>query len=151
MPTSAHCGGPSLAVEAEEQAHRRAEEVEVAGELAKARRPVLAGDADGGVEVFAALKRRVRNGSQRSGRIDVVFRLFHGRGGDDRLERRQRLAGQGVDPPGLQIAAGWRAMSALQDRLDHRAGDRIGLERPHRHAPGRRLADIHVFLASLPA
>ena len=140
MPTSAHCGRAQLAVQAEEQADRRAEELQVAGELAEARRPVLARDVDRGVEVLAALEAPGAERVPQALRIDRVFRLLHRRGRDQRLERRQRPRRPGRRPARAGgCRPDGRPVRRLQDLPHHRAIDRIGPEGPHRHRAGSRL------------
>ena len=134
------------AMDAEEEAHRGAEEVEVLGQLGEAPRPVVATDADGAIKVLAAL---VAPGAERVpqvGRIDLVLRLFHRRSRHHRLEPGQLLPGQGVDAPGLQIAAGRRAVRRFQDPA-HRPLPATGSFRPQKARTDIRraygLADVH--------
>ena len=141
MPRSDHCGGPSLRSRQKNRPTGASKKRGVAGELAEPRRAVLARDLDRGVEVLAADEAAGAERLPEARRIDVVLRLFHRRGRDQRLELGQRRAGQRIDPPGLQVAAGGRPGGRLQQlarpispgtgsglnaRVDMRLRDRFG-------------------------
>src|SRR5436189_85504 len=86
-----------------------------AGPRAEAGGTILARNADRGVKVLAADEAAGAERLPQVRRIDVVLRLLHRRGRGERLEPRQRLAGQGMNPPRLQVAPGGRALRLLQD------------------------------------
>ena len=94
------------AVEREDEEDGRAESVEVTGELGAPRRLVLAGNVECRVERLAAgvAASAIRLGKRRwvDGELEALLRV---RLADPRLQTRQRLAGDDVDPPGLKVAA----------------------------------------------
>jgi hypothetical protein len=145
MPRSDHCGG---AVDRKQQADRGAEEFEIAGVLAIARRAILAGNAERAVEQRADLKAPgvVRLLERR--RVDLVFGALPARIGgrvraDAGLEVFEHGACEGMDPPRLEIAAG-RCARRLGENLAHgRRRHRDRKERPATEAGSDGITYIH--------
>ena len=134
-----------LAVQAEEQADGRAKQVAVLGQLPQAGRLVLARDADGGVEILAVLKPAGAEGVPEVRRIDVVLRgLAEGIGRHPGLEVVEGRAGQGVDPPGLEISPRRGAGGQLQDLAHGRGRGPVGLEGADRNSPCDSFGDVHL-------
>ena len=92
---------------------------------------IVAVDAERAVELHAMLLAAVLIGAEHRVRIDLDIRSWRGAGcrGEallhDRLEFGERLAGQRIDVPGLQIAAGRRARGARNQILDDGRIDRL--------------------------
>src|SRR5580692_4528544 len=111
-----------LAVDGDEQRDRRVEEFEIALVLLEPPLGIVAGDAERAVELHAVLlaARLVR--LPHGFGVDRIFGIVMARvaagdmGGDLLLERRKRRAGERIDQPGLQIAAG-RGAGGAHDEI----------------------------------
>jgi hypothetical protein len=103
---------------------------------------------DRAVEHFADREAAVAVRRLQVGRIDRVFRALafrqfaHARP-HQRLERFQPFAGEGVDPPGLDIAGRGRARRALHDLAYGFFGDGRRQERTAGISAGDGVAHMH--------
>ena len=145
---------PEALRDREEQADRRAEQVEIAGELGEARGPVPARDADRRVELLARGEAAAPPRLAERGRIDreqgpLPRRVVSEAGADARLERGQRLPGEDVDMPGLQIAARGRMAGGREHFRHRRAIDWPVQKGPHR--PPRQHRSATVAMSSSPS
>ena len=112
---------PEAAVDIEEQPDRRAEAIEIACELQQPRRLVLARNVDSRVQVLPGLEAARAIGLAQAGRIDVVLvRAVAARVGGDLhahpcLQLGERLTGERIHAPRLQVAAGRRVPRGVED------------------------------------
>ncbi len=109
----------------------------------------------GAVKLHAVLLAMTLVGLPQFVRVDWIFGLDVARVvplhllGDLALERLQRLAGERVDPPGLQIAAGGGAGGLFDQFAQQRGIDGVGAKGPATDPAVDRGRDVHAccFLA----
>ncbi|MNZ98688.1 hypothetical protein D3C78_1179850 [compost metagenome] len=136
------------AVEADQQADRRIEELEVAQVLAFACRQVLAGDAEGVVEVEADGAAAAQVGFEPVVRVVAVLGavfpgLFLCSLLDVVAQRLLGAAGQHMYVPRLHIAAAGGSRSHLEDVFDHLLRNVVGQEATDRLAGADGGIDMH--------
>src|SRR6266852_5060585 len=143
--------GPEVAVDGDEERHRRVEELEVALVLGESAGRVVARHAERAVELHAVLlaARLVRFPHHL--RIDRILGLVVPRiaigdvRGDAALDLGERSAGERVDAPGLQVPARRRARRLLDQVADDLLVDRFVEEPAAADAGVDRFEDVHVY------
>ncbi len=133
---------------AKKSPHRSSEELKILGVLAIPARPILARNADRPIKLFADGEAAAPVWLLESGRINLIFaalpcrQLAHARR-QQRLELFDALAGDGVNSPSLQIAAGRGTCGSLDELTHDCLRHRFGQEGAAGVPAGHSIAHVH--------
>ena len=133
---------------AKKSPHRSSEELKILGVLAIPARAILARNADRPIKLLADGEAAAPVRLLESSRINLIFaalacrQLAHARR-QQRLQFFEALAGDGVDSPSLQIAAGRRTGGPFNKLAYDCLRHRFGQEGAARVPAGHSIAHVH--------